>query len=37
MGQSTDAILFYGYCWFDERSDLAWERALGHNEEKVDR
>lgn len=30
MGQSTDAILFYGYCWFDERGDFTaddWEAS----------
>jgi hypothetical protein len=36
MGQSTDAILFYGYCWFDEHGDFTdddWETSKQGKEE----
>ena len=29
MGTSTDAILFYGYCWDDEDVRNPWETADG--------
>jgi hypothetical protein len=33
MGQSTDAILFYGYCWDEEGAELWPEGEEGEREE----